>query len=296
MKYVLLLPLLFFLSHCALDSPSARPTGPSVARAQSSKLHEIINVSSYDPKARSRAGSSYSQYDVTALRANGARGLIARAGKGGKLDEKCASFIKSGDRAGLLMGVYYRVQKHLSPIRQADQFVDRALALTRTRPANVHPLLLCGDYDGDLELSAILAFQDRVEQRTGVVPVAYLENSQALKLKTRSADPTTKARMARAPYWLALYSHESGRTSLFPPPGKPENLVKQYGLWPRWAMWQYGGVNWENGASKAKVYHYGRYRFPKYFGNMDRPLERNVFRGSDQELSAFWQRHGMARR
>ena len=173
--------------------------------------------------------------------------------------------------------------------------MNRAASLTRSRPSNATPLLLCGDYDGDLELSAILAFQDRVEQRTGVVPVAYLENSQDLKLKTRAADPRTKARLARAPYWLALYSHESGKTTYFPPPGTPGNLVKQYALWPDWAMWQYGGVGWENGKSNAKVYSHGGYRFPKYFGNMDRPLERNVFRGSYQELINFWFRHGMPR-
>lgn len=292
MKRLLSLPLLFFLTQCTAQRPAARisPTSQKVG------LHEIINVSSYDPKARARSGSSFSENDVTALRANGARGLIARAGKGGKLDEKCGAFIKSADRAGLLAGVYYRVQKHLSPITQADQFVNRAISLTRSRPSNVTPLLLCGDYDGDLTLTAILAFQDRVEQRTGRVPVAYLENSQALKLKTRAADSRTKSRLARAPYWLALYSHESGKTTVFPPPGKPGNLVKQYGLWSDWTMWQYGGVNWENGRSSAKVYSHGSYRFPLYFGNMDRPLERNVFRGTHQNLLDFWNRHGMARR
>ncbi len=297
MKPLLLLPALLLLSNCSPTPPRpAASTAGAAVRSQSNQLHEIINVSAYDPKARARSGSAYSENDVTALRANGARGLIARAGKGGKLDEKCGSFIKAADRAGLLAGVYYRVQKHLSPIKQADQFVNRAVSLTRSRPANATPLLLCGDYDGDLELSAILAFQDRVEQRTGVVPVAYLENSQDLKLKTRAADRTTKARMARAPYWLALYSHESGKTTMFPPPGKPGNLVKQYALWSDWTMWQYGGVGWENGASQAKVFNHGSYRFPKYFGNMDRPLERNVFRGSYQELMGFWSRHGMPRR
>ena len=252
--------------------------------SRSNELQQIINVSAYDPKARARSGSGFSQGNVTALRSNGARGLIARAGKGGNLDEKCGSFIAAADRAGLMAGVYYRVQKHVSAKRQADQFVNRAISLTRSRPANATPLLLCGDYDGDLSLSMILAFQDRVEQRTGVVPVAYLENSQSLKLKMRAADSRTRAKLRRAPYWLALYSHESGKTATFPPPGIPENLAKQYSIWSNWTMWQYGGVGWQNGKSNAKVYSHGRYRFPKYFGNMDRPMERNVFRGSYQDL------------
>jgi GH25 family lysozyme M1 (1,4-beta-N-acetylmuramidase) len=230
------------------------------------------------------------------LRANGAAGLIARAGKGGNLDEKCASFIASADRAGMLPGLYYRVQRHVDPVRQADQFVDRAKSLARSRRWNAPSLLLCGDYDGDLPLSSILRFMDRVESRTGVVPVAYLENSQALKLQTRNADAATKARLRRAPYWVALYSHESGAGPVFPAPGTPEGLVGQYGAWPRWAMWQYGGVDWERGAARAKVYSHGRYKFSPYFGDLDRPLERNVFRGSASDLAAFWKRHGLSLR
>jgi len=297
MKLLFTLPALFLLVNCTADLPSSQSPNAlrraAVTPANTGGLQHIINVSAYDPKERSRSGWSYSEHDVTSLRANGAKGLIARAGKGGNLDEKCGSFIKAADRAGLLAGVYYRVQKHMSARRQADQFVDRAQSLSRGRSAGAAPLLLCGDYDGDLSLSAILAFQDRVEQRTGVVPVAYLENSQDLKLKMRAADRGTKSRLRRAPYWLALYSHESGKTSNFSPPGSPEALVDQYAVWPTWTIWQYGGVSWENRRSNAKVYSHGRYRFPKYFGSMDRVLERNVFKGSYGSLVDFWNRHGM---
>ena len=55
-------------------------------------------------------------------------------------------------------------------------------------------------------------------------------------------------------------------------------------------------VAWENGRSRPKVYNHGRYRFSTYFGDMDRPLERNVFNGSHGQLNAFWNRHGMALR
>ena len=253
----------------------------------------IINVSAYDPKERQRDGRSYSEHDVSALRANGASALIARAGKGGNLDTKCAAFLTSADRAGLLPGVYYRVQRHVDPVTQADQFVNRAVALARSRRWQVPSLLLCGDYDGDLTLSAILRFMDRVEQRTGVVPVAYLENSQQLKLQTRAADRATRARLLRAPYWLALYSHESGAGPVFPAPGSPDGLLDQYRLWSRWTMWQYGGVDWERGRSRPKVYSHGRWRFPAYFGNMDRPLERSVFNGSLAALGSFWAQHGL---
>lgn len=297
LKHLFLLPFLLLLAQCTTDPPAEGPdTAAALAPRRSGGLQHIINVSAYDPKEVARSGQSYTRDDVTALHRNGARGLIARAGKGGKLDEKCGSFIAAADRAGLLAGVYYRVQKHVSALRQADQFVDRVRSLTRSRPPGVVPLLMCGDYDGDLSLAAILAFQDRVEARTGRVPVAYLENSTALKLQTRAAEGRARAKLLRAPYWLALYSHESGESSAFPAPGKPGNLVKQYGLWPDWTMWQYGGVAWENRRSNPKVYHHGRYRFPKYFGKMDRALERNVFRGSYADLVTFWTRHGYPRR
>jgi GH25 family lysozyme M1 (1,4-beta-N-acetylmuramidase) len=259
-------------------------------------MPQIINVSSYDPKEKKRSGRSYSTGDVSALRANGAVGLIARVGKGGVLDKKCSAFLASAHREGMLPGIYYRVQKHVSPEKQADQFVSRARALARSRSWKAPSLLLCGDYDGDLKLSQILRFMDRVEAKTGIVPVAYLENSQELKLQTRAADRKTRARLLRAPYWLALYSHESGAGPVFPAPGNPKNLVKQYSLWPNWTLWQYGGVAWENGGSRPKVFSHGSYRFSTYFGNLDRPIERNVFNGSQAQLNAFWQRHGLSLR
>jgi hypothetical protein len=314
MKRLLFLPAVLFLAHCSSPSPSA-PSGPAgipgalgapappasrdgdalpvVTPPSSGGLIQIVNVSAYDPKERQRSGRSYTEHDVSALRANGASGLIARAGKGGNLDTKCAAFLSSADRTGMLPGVYYRVQRHVDPVVQADQFVNRVQQLARSRNWNAPSLLLCGDYDGDLPLSSILRFQDRVESRTGVVPVAYMENSQQLKLQTRNAKPAERARLQRAPYWAALYSHESGAGPVFPAPGSPEGLVGQYNLWPGWTMWQYGGVEWKDRRSRPKVYNHGRYRFNTYFGNLDRPVERNVFRGSPGSLLAFWQRHGL---
>ncbi|MCG8601314.1 MAG: hypothetical protein MI807_14320 [Verrucomicrobiales bacterium] len=291
MRHLALFPLLALLVQCRSvpDETGSSTHSPS----GSSELIQIINVSAYDPKERQREGRGFSQNDVSALAANGARGLIARAGKGGNLDTKCADFLAATDRAGMLPGVYYRVQKHVSAVSQADQFVDRSLALAKSRSWRAPSLLLVGDYDGDLPVSSILAFMDRVEKRTGVVPVTYLENSTELKQRTSSADAQTKARLRRAPYWVALYSHTSGAGAVYPAPGTPENLVKQYDVWPSWTMWQYGGVAWENRRSIPKVYSHGRYQNSTYFGDIDRPTERNVFRGSQADLLAFWQKHGI---
>ena len=54
---------------------------------------KVVNVSSYDPKEKQRAGESFSPTDVSALKRNGAHGLIARCGKGMALDDKCADFL-----------------------------------------------------------------------------------------------------------------------------------------------------------------------------------------------------------
>jgi GH25 family lysozyme M1 (1,4-beta-N-acetylmuramidase) len=283
MKRLVLLSSVLLIAYCICASMPA----------SLGAMPQIINVSAYDPKERQRSGVSYSERDVSALQENGASGLIARAGKGGNLDEKCANFLAAADRIGLLPGVYYRLQIHVDAVAQADQFIARAKALASSRPWNAASLLLCGDFDAKSRLSDILRFMDRVESRTGVVPVAYLENSTHLKLLLGNADDATKEKLRRMPYWLALYSHESGNTPEFPAPGNPSGLVKQYQVWPDWTLWQYGGVDWERGRSRPKVYSHGSNRFSPYFGNLDRPLERNVFNGSHASLQTFWKRHGL---
>jgi hypothetical protein len=241
---------------------------------------EVINVSSYDPKERQRTGRSFSEHDVSALAKNGARGLIARAGKGGLLDDKCAAFLASADSVGMLPGIYYRTTKKVPILTQADQFASRALALAASRPWRAKSLLLCADFDAHSTLNQMLLFLDRVEARTGVAPVVYLENSDHLKAILSTADATTKLRLARHPYWLALYSGKRGG---------PDTLLKSYGVWPEWTLWQYGGVLWKNGRSVPKVYS----GYSTYFGDIDRPLERNVFNGSATELAMFWSQHGL---
>ncbi len=276
---------------------SPDPYGASpAATVTPGQMPQIINVSAYDPKERQREGRSYTEHDLSALRANGATALIARAGKGGIPDTKCASFLLAADKAGMLPGVYYRLQNHVDAVAQADQLIDRARSLAGSRDWSAASLLLVGDFDAESKMSDILRFMDQVERRTGVVPVAYLENSTHMKLLLSGADEPTKAKLRRMPYWIALYSHDKGADPnypQFPVPVSPEGLVKQYNVWSDWSIWQYGGVEWTGGRSVPKVYSHGAYRFPTYFGDLDRPIERNVFKGSAADLRAFWQRHGL---
>jgi GH25 family lysozyme M1 (1,4-beta-N-acetylmuramidase) len=253
---------------------------------------QIVNVSAYDPKERQRSGRSYSTSDVSALRANGALGLIARVGKGGQLDGKCASFLTAADRAGMLPGIYYRLQTHVDAVKQADQMIARARALASSRAWSASSLLLCADFDAHSRLSDLTRFIERVQSQTGVTPVIYLENSDHLKLLLSKADSRSKAKLRQCPYWLALYSESSGG-SRFGAAKTPNGLLRQYGVWSNWTLWQYGGVEWEGGRSKPKVYSYSNAQFPRYFGDLDRPVERNVFNGSPAALQSFWQRHGL---
>lgn len=293
---------LFLLAAAAVLSQcrtSVETGASSTAPAHSGGMLQIVNVSAYDPKEKQREGRSYSENDVSALKENGAVALIARAGKGGNLDTKCADFLASADRAGMLPGVYYRLQTHVDAVAQADQFIDRARSLAAGRDWSAGSLLLVGDFDAQSRMDDILRFMDRVESRTGVVPVAYLENSGHLKTLLSQADEATKAKIRRMPYWIALYSHDNGfdpNYPRFPVPVHPEVLTKQYNVWPDWTIWQYGGVEWSGGRSQPKVYSHGARRFPDYFGDLDRPVERNVFKGSTADLQALWQRHGIALR
>lgn len=249
-------------------------------------LHEapkIVNVSSYDPKERQREGESFSPTDVSALKRNGAHGLIARCGKGLVADEKCADFLSSSDRQGMKLGTYYFVLKSQDPVAQADHYISLLRGIAAARGLSGKRILLVGDFDTKSSPEDLVAFVDRIEERTGVLPAIYLENSDRLRESLSRATPAQKKRLCECPYWIALYA---------PLPGfeNPEKLMKSYGIWNDWAMWQYAGVEW-SGRSVPKHYHFGPWKAPAYFGSMDRPLEHNAFNGDEGDLEDFWERH-----
>ena len=252
----------------------------------------VLNVSGWDPKEVQRSGDRYSQYNVSALRRNGAVALIARSAKGPLLDDKFGAFLASADREGMLLGAYHFVTMDQDPVYQADNFVNRVGAIARSRGLSRKKILLVGDFDTKSTPDRLVRFIERVENRTGVIPVVYLENSAALRTSLSNASPAQKRVIRRAPYWIALYGPAGTERSM----GgdlTPDGLMEQYGIWNRWEMWQYGGVIWQGGRSNAKHYNTSRWRSPRYFGNMAHPMERNVFRGSEGDLRAFWNRHGL---
>jgi GH25 family lysozyme M1 (1,4-beta-N-acetylmuramidase) len=254
----------------------------------------ILNVSGWDPKEVQRGGDRYSQHDVSAMRRNGAQALIARSAKGPELDTKFADFLKSADRAGLLLGAYHFVTMTQDPAAQADSFVNRVRSIAASKGISQRNILLVGDFDTKSTPERLVSFIQRIEQRTGVTPVIYLENSDGLRARLQNATPAQKRIIRRAPYWLALYGPGgTERTMANAGPLTPDSLMEQYGIWDEWAIWQYGGVIWGNGRSNAKHYSTSSWRSPRYFGNMALPMERNVFRGSQGDLQSFWNKHSI---
>jgi len=255
----------------------------------------VLNVSGWDPKERQRGGETYSQHDVSALKRHGARGLIARSAKGPLLDDKFGDFLAASDRQGLLLGAYHFVTMDQDPAAQADSFVDRVRATARARGISARKILLVGDFDTASTPDRLVRFIQRVEQRTGVVPMTYLENSDRLRASLSAASPAQKAVIRRSPYWIALYGPAGTERTMFSSrPLTPDGLMEKYGIWEDWAMWQYGGVIWQNGRSNPKHYNTGSWRSPRYFGGLAHPMERNVFKGDHGDLAAFWDRHGWA--
>ena len=81
MKWFYSIPFIVLLAQCR-TVPEGGSNAVNPTPGTSGQMQQIINVSAYDPKERQREGRGFTQHDVSALAANGSRGLIARAGKG----------------------------------------------------------------------------------------------------------------------------------------------------------------------------------------------------------------------
>jgi len=271
---LILLAVAYFVSSCS---------SADYGKVSLGEAPKFINVSSYDPKERQRSGRSYTPHNQAALKANGSLALIARCGKGYELDTKCADFLQGAERQGMKLGAYYFILAHISPTLQADRFIQRLRAIKASRGLQTREILLVCDADTKSSAAQIAGFIQRIKELTGTVPIVYLENSDRLRRTLSNASSKYKRIIRRSPYWIALYS--DGHFA------SPKDLMDAYGIWDRWAMWQYGGVLWENGRSAPKVFNNRHWRAPRYFGNMDRPMERNAFNGSASEFNSFWSRY-----
>lgn len=290
MKFLVLFSLLFLPKLATASIFGSSKFGNTSV----SKSPAIINVSGWDPKEVQRAGERFSDRNVSALKRNGALGLIARSAKGSLLDDKFANFMASAHREGLLLGAYHFVTMDVNPVVQADQFVSRVRAIAAAKGIRNTRILLVGDYDTNSTPERLVSFILRVHQRTGIFPVTYLENSDGLRARLSQATEQQKTVIRRTPYWIALYGPGGTERVMSNDELTPDDLCKSYGIWKGWSMWQYGGVIWQNGRSQAKHYDTRSWRSPRFFGNLSQPTERNVFRGDKKSLLEFWQRHSIS--
>lgn len=294
-----ILPLLVQCGHPPTSNPHPNAPlhhltdGRGFGGTSISRSPAVLNVSGWDPKEVQCGGSCFSEHNVSALRKNGGLALIARSAKGPLLDEKFGDFLKSADREGMMMGAYHFVTMDQPAAAQADRFVNRVQAIARARGLSGKQILMVGDFDTHSTPDRLVDFIQRVHQRTGIYPVTYLENSDGLRARLSRATPAQKSIIRKSPYWLALYSPGGTERVMAGGALTPDSLKDQYGIWNSWTMWQYGGVVWEKGGSKAKHYNTPAWQSPRFFGDLAHPMERNVFKGSVNDLRAFWARHSI---
>jgi len=176
--------------------------------------------------------------------------------------------------AGLLWGAYH-FGDATNPIGQADHFVN---AVTSARPPirPDHPekrrgVLLVLDFEknghypgGTMSVAQAVAFVERIKERTGKYPGLYCSEYR-LRQMLYGPGATSAHRQTLANCWLWIANYHA----------EPRNTAP----WRTWHMWQYCG----DGKCNLRP----RSMFPKSVANI-RKAERNIFRGDNAALQAFW--------
>lgn len=209
-------------------------------------------------------------FDLVAARAAGLVALVHKATEGKDFRDKgFVGAVDAARAAGLEVGAYHFASASAPGQAQADFF----LATVGTRAA-----LLALDFErnpgsaGTMKLTEAAAFVRRVHERTGRWPLFYAGLSH-LSGEVARASADVLATLAHCPLWLAAYGPNPLR--LVPP--RP---------WERWSLQQY-----TNGAAGPA----DRDRFPRSTPGFTRAAQdRSVFRGTPDELRAWWQTCGRA--
>ena len=115
-----------------------------------------------------------------------------------------------------------------------------------------------------MSVAQAVAFVQRIKQRTGKYPGLYgSENRLRQMLYGRGALAAHREILTNCWLWIANYHYE------------PRHIAP----WSNWHMWQYTG----DGKCDLRL----RKSYPTSVANV-RKAERNIFRGSDATLKAFW--------
>jgi len=232
--------------------------------------NSVVNLSHYD----------LIRVDFVAMKNEGVVGVIHEA-TFPRLQRDWRYFERqaSASQAGLLWGAYH-FGDGTSPISQADHFLATVASSHRPLRTADDPekkrtgVLLVLDFEknghypgGSMSVSQAVAFVERIKERTGKYPGIYgSENRLRQMLYGSGATAAHRAVLSNCWLWIANYHNEPRATS----------------PWQGWDFWQYTG--------DGKCGLRPRSAFPIGVANL-RKAERNIFRGNNALLQAFWQEH-----
>jgi lysozyme len=176
-------------------------------------------------------------------------------------------------RAGLLWGAYH-FGDATDPIRQAEHFLNAVESNWRGPAIQPGGVLLVLDFEknghypgGTMRVDQAARFVERIKQRTGKYPGVYgSENRLRAVMNDPKVSPVDKRTLGNCWLWIANYHYQ--------PTANPP--------WSNWRLWQYTG----DGKCDLRP----RSAYPIRVANIAR-AERNIFRGSNESLAAWWQDH-----
>jgi len=232
--------------------------------------NSVVNMSHYD----------LVRADFVAMKNEGVVGIIHEA-TFPRLQRDWRYFERqaAASQAGLLWGAYHFADG-TNPIQQADHFLatvgsSHPLASAPHEQEKNRPgVLLVLDFEknghypgGSMSTAQAAVFVERIKERTGKYPGIYGSEFRLRQMLYASgATAAHRAVLSNCWLWIANYHNQPRYTS----------------PWGHWDLWQYTG--------DGKCGLRPRNAFPIGVANM-RKAERNIFRGNNALLQAFWQEH-----
>jgi lysozyme len=226
--------------------------------------NSVVNLSHYD----------LMRVDFDAMKREGVVGVIHEASYPRfARDSYYASRQTAATRAGMLWGAYH-FGDATDPIRQAEHFLNIVAGSWHGPSMQPSGVLLVLDFEknghyagGTMRVDQAARFVERIKQRTGKYPGVYgSEYRLRSVLNVSNVKPADKAILGNCWLWIANYHYQPTASS----------------PWSNWRLWQYTG----DGVCDLRP----RSSYPIRVANIAR-AERNIFRGSNESLAAWWQEH-----
>lgn len=205
--------------------------------------------------------------DIDAFKAGGGVAFIHKATEGRDfVDKAVARVVPTLKPAGLLAGVYHFANA-TDPEVQAEHFL-RTVEPFGEAALHILDRETNDSSFGTMSLAQSAVWVKYVRHRTGRWPVFYTYE-HILHRDMNAADAETRATLGRCPLWIAKYG----------PP--PKAMPAAWGAWNDWSLWQYSSST-DNGPADQVRYPRGVPGFKR------RSQDRNVFRGSVEDLTLWW--------